>query len=197
MSFPGEDGSDETLALVELPEIPEENLEAWGRIEATQIQPRMKRALRRLAVGASLREAARSEDYRSTADLIRYAHKHGLISMTTHQLINQFRRTSYIAMDLVEDRITNDPDSVSVKDAAIVAGIAADKVAKKEHWGQPEPDSSLGNVLAEIAERIIQSPSKLDIHITAEPVQASDPLESARDVTPCSGDGSLTERSFQ
>ena len=197
MSFPGENGSDETLALVELPEIPEENLEAWERIEATEIQPRMKRALRRLAVGASLREAARSEDYRSTADLIRYAHKHGLISMTTHQLINQFRRTSYIAMDLVEDRITNDPDSVSVKDAAIVAGIAADKVAKKEHWGQPEPDSSLGNVLAEIAERIIQSPSKLDIHITAEPVQASDPLESARDVTPCSGDGSLTERSFQ
>ncbi len=184
MSFPGENGSEETLALEELPEIPEENLEAWERIEATKIQARMKRALRRLAAGASLREAARSEDYRSTADLIRYAHKHGLISMTTHQLINQFRRTSYIAMDLVEDRITNDPDSVSVKDAAIVAGIAADKVAKKEHWGQQEPEEKLGDCLIEIAKMVLQRPGKLSLDYTPEPAQASDPVESARDVTP-------------
>ena len=115
---------------------------------------------------------------------MRYAQKHGLISMTTKYLIDQFRRTGYVAIDLVEDRITDDRDSVSVKDAAIVAGIATDKIAKKERWGQGEQEgASLGDRLAEIAERIVSSPGKLDIHITAGSGQASDPLESARDVT--------------
>jgi hypothetical protein len=116
--------------------------------------------------------------------------------MTTKYLIDQFRRTGYVAMDLVEDRITDDPDSVSVKDAAIVAGIATDKIAKKERWGQGEQDGpSLGESLLAVAERILGSPGKLDIHITAGSAQASDPLEGARDVTPRSGGEALAERS--
>ena len=42
-----ENRSDETLALEELPEVAPENAEAWERIEATDIQPRMKRALKK------------------------------------------------------------------------------------------------------------------------------------------------------
>ncbi len=193
MSAPNETGPDE-LALEELPEIPEENLEAWEKIEASQIQPRMKRALRRLAAGMSLRVAAASEGYKTKADLFRYAQKHGLVSMTTKYLINQCRRTGMVAVDLAYDRIVNDPDSVSVKDAAIVAGIMTDKIARKEKWGQSEPEENLGDRLAEIAQMIIQSPSKLDIHITAEPIQPSDPVASARDVTPRAGNGSLIEQ---
>ena len=196
MSFAGEPGSDETSALVELPEIPEENVEAWERIEATQIQPRMKRALRRLASGSSLRVAAESEGYGSKADLFRYAQKHGLISMTDRALVNQFRRTAYKSLDMIEDRITDDPDSVSTRDLTIIAGVATDKIAKKERWGQPEPDDSLGNCLLEIAEKIIPSPGRLGIHITAEPGEPSDPIESARDVTPRPGTGSLTGDPF-
>ena len=197
MSTPNETGPEETSALEELPEIPEENLEAWERIEATQIQPRMKRALRRLASGASLLAAARSEGYKSTSDLFGYAQKHGLVPMTTKYLVNQLRRTGMVAVDLAFDRITDDPDSVSVKDAAIVAGIMTDKIARKEKWGQSEPEENLGDRLAEIAERIIQYPGKLDIHITAEPIQPSDPVASARDVTPRPGNGPPSERSFR
>ena len=95
----------------------------------------------------------------------------------------------------MEDRITDDPDSVSVKDAAIVAGIATDKIAKKERWGQVEQAGpSLRDSLLTVAERIVGSPGRLDIHITAGPAEASDPFESARDVTPRTAHGSLPER---
>ncbi|MCH8890621.1 MAG: hypothetical protein IH827_06055, partial [Myxococcales bacterium] len=124
MSAPNETGPDE-LALEELPEIPEENLEAWEKIEATQIQPRMKRALHRLACGESFRKASESEGYKSFANLFRYAQKHGLISMTDKALINQFRRTTCKSLDEIEHRITEDPDSMSVKDLAVIAGIGA------------------------------------------------------------------------
>ena len=102
-----------------------------------------------------------------------------------------------VAVDLAFDRITDDPDSVSVKDAAIVAGIMTDKIARKEKWGQSEPEEKLGDCLIEIAKMVLQRPGKLSLDYTPEPAQASDPVESARDVTPRPSNGSLTERSFQ
>ena len=77
---------------------------------------------------------------------------------------------------------------------AVVGGISTDKVRDREGWkNRNGPEEKLGDRLAEIAQMIIQRPSKLDLHLTAEPVQPSDPLETARDVTPRPGNGSLTE----
>ena len=193
MSAPNETGPDE-LALEELPEIPEENLEAWEKIEASQIQPRMKRALRRLAAGMSLRKAAESEGYKTKASIFRYAQKHGLISMTDKALVNQFRRTAYKSLDEIEHRITEDPDSVSVKDLAVIAGISADKIAKKERWGDRLPEENLGDCIIEIAEIVVRRGGKLGLTIEGPPIAVSDPVASARDVTPRSGNGSLTAR---
>ena len=195
MSAPNETGPDE-LALEELPEIPEENLEAWEKIEATQIQPRMKRALHRLACGESFRKASESEGYKSFANLFRYAQKHGLISMTDKALINQFRRTTCKSLDEIEHRITEDPDSMSVKDLAVIAGIGADKIAKKERWGDRVPEENLGDCLIEIAARILNSGVKVGLSIEGPPMAVNDPVASARDVTPRTANGSLDARAF-
>ncbi len=154
----------------------------------------MKRALRRLAVGMSLRKAAESEGYKTKASIFRYGQKHGLISMTDKALVNQFRRTAYKSLDMIEDRITDDPDSVSTRDLTIIAGVAADKIAKKERWGDRVPEENLGDCLIEIAERIVAGGGKVGLTIEGPGGESSDPVASARDVTPRSGNGSLTAR---
>ncbi len=83
-------------------------------------------------------------------------------------------------------------DSGSVdKDLAVVGGISTDKIRDYEGWkNRRGGEENLGDCLIEIAERIVTSGGKLDLTIEGP---SSDPVESARDVTPQPGNG----RSFQ
>ena len=81
-------------ALEPLPEVPAEASEAWKQVEASGLQPRMKRALARVASGTPVREAA---GYSSHADLCRYARRFELVEPKTGQLIQRQRRVAGLA----------------------------------------------------------------------------------------------------
>ena len=108
----------------------------------------MKRALRRVAVGESFREAAKAEQYGTHSDIYRAARKFGLISITKEKLVGRFRRVSDLSFEELEQRLIDDPGSFSHQQLGVVGGIAADKVAKAERWGQ-EPTGG-GDAIAKL-----------------------------------------------
>ncbi len=77
----------------------------------------------------------------------------------------------------------SDPREISIRDLVIANGVALDKLAKRERWGQ-EPDDSRSYVSAldKLAEQIAKSGVKLELRV--EPRSAPGDPRNAIDVTP-------------
>ena len=146
----------------------------WRAVEASGVGPRMRLALRAIATGVArdYREAAQLVSYKSHTDIYRYACLYGL-SPTSKHLIVDCRRVAKLGLGLVEQRMLEDPDSVSSRDAVVAAGIAIDKVAKHERWGR-EDDGAGSNKTLEALDRIAEvlKGRNLELEISVRP---SDP----------------------
>ena len=139
------------MAEADLPALPEarddilpENTEPWARIEASALGARMKRALRRIACGETYREAAQAEGYATHSDVYRMAQRYRLVNATSERIVNRCRNVADLSLEELERRLTEDPGAFSAKELGITAGIATDKVAKKERWGLIGDISSRG-----------------------------------------------------
>ncbi len=74
----------------------------------------------------------------------------------------------------------SDPREISIRDLVIANGVALDKLAKRERWGQ-EPKEGAGalDVLERLAERVARGEVELKLEVTRR-----DASEEAVDVTP-------------
>ena len=82
---------------------------------------------------ASLSSAISSGDFDSVEDLLASIGRQPLSKKQKLKIFNQAGGgEAYKSLDMIEDRITDDPDSVSTRDLTIIAGVAADKIAKKD-----------------------------------------------------------------
>jgi hypothetical protein len=52
------------------------------------------------------------------------------------------RTLAHLSNHEIERRLEEAPEDVSIKDLAMVAGIASDKIAKYERWGVQERDDN-------------------------------------------------------
>ncbi len=124
-----------------LPEVAESNAKALAQIGASRLGDRMKRALRHIATGMTYREAAAAEGYATWSDVWGYANKYGLIDLTTGRLIGGCRRIARLSGDELEERLTTHPEEISSRDLVIANGVALDKIAKRERWGQEREET--------------------------------------------------------
>ena len=170
---------DAPFADEELPPIDPRNADAWEQIEASKLGPRMRRALQRYAGGkCSLRDAAAAEDYKSWTGVWKHANRFGLLDLRSDSLMQGYRHIAHLTSEVIEERLLEDPGSVSVRDAAIVSGIAVDKVDRFESR-QKVVEGGFMDRRKEISGRLIESGASLEVT-----VKGADPALNAIDVTP-------------
>ncbi len=131
----------------------------------------------------SYREAAAAEGYATWSDVWRYANRFGLIDLSTGRLIGGVRRIARLSNDELEKRLIEQPESITSRDLVIANGVALDKLAKRERWGQePDEGKSYASALDKLAEAIAKSGVRLELKV--EPLPApGDPCNTI-DVTP-------------
>jgi hypothetical protein len=105
----------------------------------------MKSALTLVASGMSYREAAAEIGYSDHRDVYRWAKRAGLLEVHSRELVAGYRRIASLSNQEIERRLEEAPQDVSIKDLAVVAGIASDKIARYERWGSGSLEDD-GNV---------------------------------------------------
>ncbi len=192
MSAPNETGS-ESGALIfnemdPIPEIPPDAESAWKKVEAKCTSEPLKLGMQLRLGGLTMRDAAGRcgiSDRAIRGGLDRYGLSDIARRVTSHAVVDNHREIALKATHMQLENL----DSGSVdKDLAVVGGISTDKIRDYEGWrNRRGGEENLGDCLIEIAERIVKGGGKLDLTIEGP---ASDPVESARDVTPQAGEGS-------
>jgi hypothetical protein len=162
------DALDETTSTegaADLPAVAPENQKSWEAIQASGLGDRMKRALQRVAGGWSTRDAAEAEGYATHQDVWRYCRRFDLVDIRTGRIMAGNGRIAYLANELVEQRMVEKPDDISTRDLSIASGIAQDKLAKYERWGQDQESEDFGEAVGRIAERIVKAGGRLSARL--------------------------------
>ncbi len=164
-----------TLAL------PEDLREAWEAVIAGSHCERMTRALYRVALGESYREAAKAEEYADHKDVWNLAKRYGLVQAKKEQILNGTRRVALLSNEELERRLVEQTDDISTRDLIVAGGVAQDKLAAAERKSGEEP--STGG-LAELVTRLKEAGVSLEITVkTPDPVLEARAREEI-DVTP-------------
>jgi hypothetical protein len=178
---PDGEASDETALIEVLPEA----LDAWEKIEASGLKPRMKRALRSIAAGESVREASLAEGYSAHSPVYRQARRFGLMTASTQAIINSDRRIAKMAGAEIEVRLLNEPESMTVQQLGVLKGISTDKILAydKDHGDSGDSWMSVFEIMAE---RIVASGVEMELKVSIKPAapQAVTLEAETIDVTP-------------
>jgi len=159
--------------------LPKVYARGWRRAVQGSHEPAILRALFRVATGESLTEAKEAEGC-SRSHLWKLARRYGLGAPGKAQLLEGQRRLSKLSGDLLEQRMTDDPDDVSTRDLTVIGGVAIDKIANAEGWGRiQQGDVNYGSALESVAARIIEGGGTIELTI-----KPRDPDAEAIDITP-------------
>jgi hypothetical protein len=151
--------------------------EVEHRIATLPTNERMKAALRLVAAGVDYRRAAEALGYQSQKDLHGWAKRAGLLEIHSERLVAGYKRIGQLSNQEIERRLEEAPEDVSIKDLAVVAGIASDKIAKYERWGLSERENTGTDRFGALVERIMAA-GGATVSLSIEPHQ------QAIDVTP-------------
>ena len=173
--------TDETALVV----IPTEHEAAWAKIEASKIEDRMKRALRMVACGETIKGSAEAAGYASHSDLHRAAKRFGLIDVKTRSLIDTHRHISRLAGEELERRLIENPEDIKIQALAVTGGISTDKVLIYEKTAKDDGTSYLSQ-LEKVAERVAASGATMELTVSIKPADPQKVTLDAEtiDVTP-------------
>lgn len=172
------------LEPVEIPALLDRAQEAWEKIEASNLGDRMLRALRLIAGGVAVREAAESQEYASPRDVHRAARRYGLLDVRTKAIVEQHRHIATLATDALEDRLLGDTKKISASQLSVISGIATDKVFKSEERSQDDGSSYL-SALEQVAAQFAESGAKLELRVSIGPTRpAATESHQTIDITP-------------
>ena len=169
--------SDESSLLV----ADKHNQDALEKIERSGLGCRMKKALRWIACGESIRAASELEGYASHADVYRAAKRYGLIDVRTNKLIDRHRRISNLAGEELECRLAEAPDKISTQQLGILQGISTDKVLSSDKASIPDGSGYI-SALDRLAERVAESGQAIELKLSIGALAAG--ADEAIDVTP-------------
>ncbi len=174
-----------TKALTTLA-LPADLRDAWEAVVAGSHCERMTRALYRVALGESYREAAKAEGYTDHADIWRLAKRYGLVQAKKERILNGTRRVALLSNDELERRLVEKTDDISTRDLIVAGGVAQDKLSAAEGWGKPATGTDTGSLDALVA-KMLERGATLELT-----VKTPDPVLEARgreeiDVTPRPG----------
>ena len=163
----------EPAEVAELPAIDPDNEKGWAAIEKSTLCDRMKQALRLVASGSGYVEASKEVGYATHSDVWRACRKYGLMNVKTKRIMGGNRRIAYLANELLEERLVETPDEISMRDLSVAGGIAQDKIAKKERWGQEEATTGVMDALGSVAAQIVKTGGRLEAKVVTDQGEAT------------------------
>jgi len=157
-----------------LPSLTEDQVPIWKECLASQMRPKMLRALRLVLAGYSFQESAAIVGYACATTLFREAARRGVAGASNRIMALQRANTQAALERLGETVMT---EKVRAKDLAIVAGIGHDKINRyDERQQRGEQIVTFANMLHDLVRSI--GGATLELKVTPRP----DPLQI--DVTP-------------
>jgi hypothetical protein len=165
-----------------------EAMDAWEKIEASGLKDRMKRTLRRVAAGESVREASMAEGYADYKRTYLAARRFGLMTATTQAIINSDRRIAKMAGAEIEIRLRDDPDSMTVQQLGVLKGISTDKVLAHDKASTDDGGDYI-SALEALAKGVAERGVALELKVSIKPAAPEAVTLEAEtiDVTPESG----------
>lgn len=155
--------------------------EIAARIEAVEISDETKKALRAVALGVPIAEAAKLSACQDTLVLFQAAVGLGIISLESRDLVQGKRRIVKLADQELEKRLLQDPDKPSMAELNMVSGTATDKLRDFEGWrsvgARGGGERELGDVIAQLGKAL--EGKKIGLTVEDAPPDAQ-----AIDVTP-------------
>ena len=176
------DGS-ELVDRPELPEIPAELEAPWALMAKRCKSERHMIGLRYWIGGYSWRESARLAGLRDQSQLVDTAKRYGILEAATRtdRLIQSKREIAHEADQEIlrrfrEDAIRDD----SLRDVAVVSGIATDKVRDREGWNrQQEARGAFSSVFSDaLAALTEQGGGSVSFTVEVQP-GATDPVDES------------------
>ena len=157
--------------------------EAVSKIKASNTSEKIKRALLRIAAGATIREGTDAEECVSQGAVYNAARRYGLIDLKTEALMQKNRNIVFLAQDEIKRRLLDAKRAELIGDIALnaYAGTAMDKVVDHEKAKGGGVDGFV-SAFEKVAREFIESGKSLEITVAVHP-SAPDGHEVI-DVTP-------------
>jgi hypothetical protein len=155
--------------------------EVAARIEAAEVSTGTRRALRAIALGVGLRDAAKLAACQDTLVLYQLAVGLGLISLASTDLIQGKRRIVQLADQELEKWLLHDPAKPSTAELNMVSGTSTDKIAAHEGWRSTGARGGDGRGIADVLDRLDKALEGKSIELK---VEDAPPDAKAIDVTP-------------
>ena len=167
-----ETSSEVVLAEIEQAVLPS-NAAGLEEAEKSKLGDRMKRAMRHVACGMSAQEASAAVGYANRTEVGRVSKRFNICSHTSERIVARIKDVAALSMEELESRLTEDPKQFAPKELAVVAGIATDKIAKKERWGMADdrPEGHM-SALEQLADAAAKGLISMDIQVRPAPSAA-------------------------
>ena len=166
----------------ELPEVPAELEEPWALMAERCKSERHMIGLRYWLGGYSWRESARLAGLRDQSQLVDTAKRYGILEAATRtdRLIQSKREIAHEADQEILRRFReNEIRDDSLRDVAVVSGIATDKIRDREGWSrQQEAKGAFSSVFGDALTSLAQSGGG-SLSVTLEVEPATDPVAAA------------------
>jgi hypothetical protein len=176
---------------------------ALSAIERSKLGEKQRKALALVIEGRSYREAAHAAGLGSTTTLKAHARRFGLAEAhkraravvvaeeaeaKTAATIAVVGKVAKLGAEEMLRRLQAEPGEIQTRDLVTVTGVAIDKLAKWEKWGETQPDPGAGVRILDRMEAAIASGVSLALTITRRPELEPRVI----DVTPASPAGGGT-----
>ncbi len=158
--------NERSLAPLELVAIPAELREAWERAVSFGHNEQLTRALYRVALGESYRDAAEAEGYEDHKQVWRAAKRHGLVQAKKEKILDGTRRIALLANGELERRLVEKADDVATRDLIVASGVAQDKLAAAENWSKSADKSAYGTGLERVIQQAIDAGATFKLEVT-------------------------------
>lgn len=155
--------------------------EVAAKIESLEVGAETKTALRAIALGVPISEAANLSACGDIGVLYRVAVDSNLISLESSDLIQGKRRIVKLADQELEKRLLHDPAKPSMAELNMVSGTSADKIAAFEGWRSTGARGGGEGKLADVLDKIEKAFEGKDLTLK---IESSPPERDAIDVTP-------------
>jgi hypothetical protein len=154
--------------------------ELSAKIEAFEVSAETKKALKAVALGVPVPEAAKLSACQDTLVLFQAAVGLGIISLKSKSIVHGHRRNAVLASQEIGKRLLEKPDDMSAMELNAIGGTATDKVRDFEGWrsvGARGEGRQLSDVIAQLGKA-------LDGKRIGLTVEDAPPDAKAIDVTP-------------
>jgi hypothetical protein len=152
----------------ELLEVPEEFADSWRKFVHSSVGPSMKRAVLRVLNGARSLDACDQEGGLDPSGLHKRLRFWGMTKNKTGDLVKIQRDIAQLGGEEIRRRLLEHPESIKIKEIAVVTGIGLDKVFDFEK-GSGDDGAAYISALEQVAKTVSETGRGVELRVSLRP----------------------------